>query len=76
MHTAKAMTYCKAGETPGYRDVVVVDLDTGREVSHVIEVNTAEGWLRRYASWDGISETRKDVREVGNFEIRGKIRAG
>lgn len=41
------LTYCLAGETPGFENVEVTDLATGQTLDGVIEVNTIEGWLVR-----------------------------
>lgn len=42
------ITYAKAGGPPTYwRGLKVFDLETGQEVTKVVEVNAAEGWLFR-----------------------------
>jgi hypothetical protein len=40
-------TYAKAGTTPDADHLRLLDADTGREIKHVLEANTAEGWLVR-----------------------------
>ncbi|GEM_PF-2759377 len=43
------ITYAKAGGPPTYwRGLKVFDLESGREVTKVVEVNAAEGWLLRF----------------------------
>lgn len=41
--------YCRAGESPGWLETTVMDLDTGLEVEDVTEVDCVDGWLTRYA---------------------------
>ena len=41
-------TYAKAGKTADADLLRIFDADTGREIKHVIEANTAEGWLVRF----------------------------
>lgn len=41
--------YAIVGGPPvDWRGLQVIDLDTGKPISRVIEVDAAQGWLRRY----------------------------
>jgi hypothetical protein len=42
-------TYVKAGVTPDFAQLRVVDAETGKSVPKVIEVDTEKGTLTRYA---------------------------
>lgn len=42
------LTYAKAGETPCSHLLRIVDAATGEELHEVVEINTEEGWLRRF----------------------------
>lgn len=43
------LSYAKVGGPPArWQKLKIIDLDTGLEVSKVVEVNTTEGWLIRY----------------------------
>jgi hypothetical protein len=69
------MTYCKAGETPGYRDVGLFDLSTGQQITEVVEANTAEGWAIRLVRDDAgrfiqTGGELKQERVTGRFEFR------
>ena len=50
---APAPTYAKIGVTPGWTDLRVVDAETGKAVSKVIEANAQEGWLVRFETKSG-----------------------
>lgn len=55
------ITYAKAGETPvGWRHLIITDLDTGKPLPRVIEINTVEGWAIVY-----------DADESGRVKIVG-----
>jgi len=70
------ITYAKVGGPPdNWWELRVLDLDTGKFITEVIEVNTAEGWLVRYKTDEngqpiisGLNWARERVE--GNFEIR------
>ncbi len=43
------ITYAKVdGPPPEWRDLRIIDLETQREMTLVIEIDTQAGWLRRY----------------------------
>lgn len=42
-------TYVKAGVTPDFAKLRVVDADTGRAIAHVLEADAEKGTVRRYA---------------------------
>lgn len=43
------ITYAKVGGPPDdWANLIVTDLDTGKEAGRVIEVNTVEGWIKRW----------------------------
>ena len=75
----KTLTYAIVGGPPeDWRGLVIVDLETGREVRDVVEVNSAEGWLIRfrrneqghvYLDPDRPDEAARE-RLTGKFEIR------
>lgn len=47
--TDQPLTYAKADGPPDdWMLLKVIDADTGEEITDVVEVNTAEGWLVRY----------------------------
>lgn len=66
--------YAKADGPPDcWRHLKVFDLDTGEEVSEVVEVNTDENWLIRYVmpqQIDPATDALKVERVEGRFEIR------
>lgn len=73
------LTYAVVGGPPrNWHDLFVVDLDTQKEISRAVEVNTTEGWLVRFKEGpDG--RIQKDAngtggpikeRVTGRFEIR------
>lgn len=76
--TEAEITYAKVGGPPeGWRDLRVVDLDTGTELGGVLEVNTAEGWLVRhvkdesgYFKIDKVKGQWVKERITGRFGIR------
>lgn len=65
-------TYAKAGETPGYQWLEVVDMQTGRVVNEVVEVNTREGWLVRYRT-DESGHLLLDGSEVITERLEGRF---
>lgn len=43
------ITYAKVNGPPDdWMNLKVTDLDTGKEAGRVIEVNTVEGWIKRW----------------------------
>jgi len=71
------ITYAKVEGPPNnWFGLRIIDLDTGREVDAVIEVNTVEGWCVHYLRGaDGkfyldSSDKVATERLVGRFEIR------
>lgn len=73
------ITYAKVyGPPDDWSLLQIVDLDTGEDVRHVLEVNATEGWLVRacrneagmiYADPDKPDEIATE-RVAGRFEIR------
>jgi hypothetical protein len=46
---AEPITYANAGGPPAnWHGLRIFDLESGQEVTQVVEVNTVEGWLIRY----------------------------
>jgi hypothetical protein len=79
--STNTITYAKAGGPPAnWCGLIIVDLDTGLTVSHVLEVDTEEGWVERFeTSENGSAITYFDEnnqpylmseRIEGRFEIR------
>lgn len=75
----KKLTYALAGVEPApfpYGELRVINLDTGQEVSDVVECDAAEGWLVSYKrnregqfyADPGADEAAKQVVR-GRFEI-------
>ena len=42
-------TQAKAGVTPDFAKLRVIDADTGRAIAHVLEADAEKGTVRRYA---------------------------
>lgn len=76
---AEALTYaCVGGPPDDWHGLDIIDLDTGKGVFGVVEVNSAEGWLIRLKT-DGAGKFFVDPeypdevakeRVEGRFEIR------
>jgi hypothetical protein len=59
-----APTYVKLGDTPEWDRIRVVDAETGKQISHVLEADSEKGFVRRFAVEHG-----NFVREGSNFKI-------
>ncbi len=75
---AAPITYARVyGPPADWRGLKVYDLNTGQEVKGVVEVNTVEGWVRRYREYvPGFRDARGrfsrqplQERLTGRFEI-------
>lgn len=75
------ITYAKVGGPPdNWHEIEIIDLDSGKQLKGVVEVNTAEGWVIAYKDGpDGkpVIEGDEVVKEriAGRFEIREPAKA-
>ena len=66
---ARVDGYAKVGGPPSdWSKYDVVDMDTGKEVKDVIEVDCKAGWLRRYET--SVRGDRRVERVEGNFRLK------
>lgn len=72
------ITYAKAGGPPSnWYDLMVVDCETGNEVTLVTEVDTVEGWIVRAVRDErGRLSLTVDGKELLTERLNGNFRIG
>lgn len=74
--STERVTYAKIGGPPDdWQQLTIVDLDTGRHLDNVIEIDTANGWAIVYPKDEAGRFLERDGRWItemitGRFEIR------